>query len=324
MKSYLSETVVIVDPGSGARAEVRPGSGFNCTRFQPVLNGRPVDVIWTPEAFCAETWKPYHGGVPILFPFAGRIRDARFSFQGRTFRLPEEDGMGNALHGLVCGRPWTVVEQSASRITGRFDGSKLDPRLRTMWPADFELTVSYEIHENELRCLFSFRNVDPTFHLPCSFGLHPYFRIPVAKADRGFAVVKVPASSCWEVDSRLLPSGRRVPAVRELALKDGIPFDLLELDHIFGDLVFENGRCTVGFRAPDNSCVVWMSFPELFQCCVVYTPPHREAICIEPYTAIPDPFSLQNNGEETGLMVLAQGEQCSGWVRMGVLSGANR
>ena len=50
-----------------------------------------------------------------------------------------------------------------------------------------------------------------------------------------------------------------------------------------------------------------IQFDECFRECVVYNPPHREAICIEPYTCAPDAFHLMARGIDTGLRVLEPG-----------------
>ena len=321
VESKSAEEILIAHPGSGTQALIRPNLGFNCTRFLTVVENKPVEVIWTPRDFAGSHAKLYSGGVPILFPFAGRIRNASFRFAGMDYRLHEEDGMGNALHGLVYNRPWTVLEQTASRITGQFQASRVDPALLVQWPADFELTVTYEVGEKELCCRFRIRNADRTSSLPCSFGIHPYFRVPFVPGGGERIVVTVPASSCWELDSRLLPTGRLVPAIGTLAVKDGVSFPGCEFDHVFGDLIFADHRCRVVLRDPETSCSIWMSFPEVMRCCVVFTPPHGEAISIEPYTSVPDPFFLEAAGKRPGLIVLAPGESCSGWVRIGVWAG---
>jgi len=41
---------------------------------------------------------------------------------------------------------------------------------------------------------------------------------------------------------------------------------------------------------------------------VVYTPPHREAICIEPYTCVPGAFNLNERGIAAGLRMVAPGD----------------
>ena len=59
---------------------------------------------------------------------------------------------------------------------------------------------------------------------------------------------------------------------------------------------------------PMNNRRLPIVFDESFSQCVVFNPPHREAICIEPYTAVPDAFSLAERGIKTGLRILKPGE----------------
>jgi len=63
---------------------------------------------------------------------------------------------------------------------------------------------------------------------------------------------------------------------------------------------------------------IWMRFDREFSCCVVYNPPDRHAISIEPYTCVPDPFSLDRKGIPTGLKVLAPGESFQARVEIGL------
>ena len=51
---------------------------------------------------------------------------------------------------------------------------------------------------------------------------------------------------------------------------------------------------------------------------VVFTPPHRQAFCIEPYTCITDAINLQQRGVDAGLQVLAPGQEWTGTVRLEV------
>jgi aldose 1-epimerase len=61
-----------------------------------------------------------------------------------------------------------------------------------------------------------------------------------------------------------------------------------------------------------------MTFDSAFATAVVYNPPHRQAISIEPYTCVPDPFSLAHRGIDSGLQVLAPGETFSAAITIAV------
>ena len=313
------ESIFISDQVSGACAEILPGRGFNCRSFRVPTPGETVDVIWTPDeqkenqdlisSLC---------GIPILFPFAGRIRDGRFSFEQKEFQLSPGDGLGNAIHGFLLDRAWQIVEICGDRLMGRFDASVTDPQILDFWPADFQLTITYRVTGKTLHCEFIVENKDPVSALPCAFGLHPYFRIPLGQGRASQCRVVVPAEDIWELDNRLLPTGRRIPAAGMFDLREGRPFPELDLDHVFGGLRFHERCCTILIEDGRSNRSVWMKFPDLFQYCVVFTPPHRDAICVEPYTSIPDPFTMTTKVAETGLKILSPGQIFRGWVRIGV------
>ena len=48
---------------------------------------------------------------------------------------------------------------------------------------------------------------------------------------------------------------------------------------------------------------------------MIFTPPHREAVCLEPYTCITDAINLHQQGKDAGLLVLSPGETWEGWLR---------
>jgi aldose 1-epimerase len=51
---------------------------------------------------------------------------------------------------------------------------------------------------------------------------------------------------------------------------------------------------------------------------VIYNPPHREAICIEPYTCVPDMIRLQAKEIDAGMQLLPAGEAFSAEIRISV------
>jgi aldose 1-epimerase len=49
---------------------------------------------------------------------------------------------------------------------------------------------------------------------------------------------------------------------------------------------------------------------------VVYTPAHRQAFCVEPYTCATDAVNLQARGIDAGWLVLPPGEKWTAVVEM--------
>ena len=51
---------------------------------------------------------------------------------------------------------------------------------------------------------------------------------------------------------------------------------------------------------------------------MIFTPPHRQAFCVEPYTCVTDAVNLQQRGIDAGWRVLAPGEKWAGVVELAV------
>ncbi|MHB1037729.1 MAG: aldose epimerase family protein [Pirellulales bacterium] len=311
------ETITLTDPATGSTATILAGFGFNCFRFRAVCGGEPVEVLWSEPGFESGGKRASGSGIPVLFPFVGRIHGTRFEFQGKQYSLEAGDGLGNAIHGFVLDRPWRVTECSPTRVVGQFQASVDAPDLLDRWPADFRITLGYELAGNTLRCQVDIQNPDQR-PLPFGLGTHPYFRVPLGAAgDAARCRVTVPATKYWEL-AGMLPTGRVLPAEGSRSIRDGMEFGRTAFDDVFAGLEFTNRTCTA--RIDDAVCwrTLTMTFGDEFQECVVYNPPHRESICIEPYTCVPDAFSLLASGVDAGLRILSPGASFRARVEMSV------
>jgi aldose 1-epimerase len=301
--------LTITDSASGARATILPEVGFNCYRFEVPIAGQTIDVLWHAADFVAGQGKPSHSGIPILFPFAGRIRGTHFDFAGQRYELEAGDGQGNAIHGFVLNRPWRVAEHAPDRVVGVFQASLDEPALVARWPADFRLTADYRVQGTSLWAEYRVDNPDRK-PLPFGFGTHPYFRVPLGGASAAECRATVPVEYGWELEG-LLPTGRTTAPPAAVALSRGMPLGEMKLDNVFGGLAFDNHQCTTKIHDPQSKRTLTMTFDDRFTTCVVYNPPHREAVCIEPYTTVPDPFSLTAKAIDPHLCVLPPGESLS-------------
>ncbi len=301
--------IVLRDDRAGTSATILSGRGFNCYSFQAVHGGRPTELLWSEPAFAQGDGRPSRSGIPILFPFPGRARGTRFTYGGRAFELEPGDAHGNALHGFVMDRPWEVIHRSANSVVGWFQASRVEPALLERWPADFRLMVTYELEGNTLRSEIVVENPDDR-PLPWGLGTHPYFRVPVVPGgDAGACRITVPGREYWELVN-MLPTGRRLPAAGGRDLAGGLPFAEAQLDDVFtGPSIAPGGKWTASIHDPAAECKLELSFDAGFEVCVVYTPGHREAICIEPYTCVPGRFGEGDKWPAEGaLAVLPPGE----------------
>lgn len=302
--------IITLSHPSGSSARVHAGFGFNCFSFQAIHDGQPTEIFWSAPDFESGSQRASGSGNPILFPFAGRITGGKFEFEGRSFQLEAGDGRGNAIHGFVISRPWRVTDQSESSVTAEFQASVDAPELLKLWPADFHIRGTYELAGNTLHNRFVIRNPGQS-RLPFGLGTHPYFRLPLGtKGSADECVVTVPIRESWELVD-LLPTGKKLHSEIHDKVAAGIPFGETKFDDVFTGLQPAGGQVTAWIHDAANGRALRVLFDDSFRECVVYNPPHRQAICIEPYTCVPDAFLLSARGQETGLRVLDPGEEFS-------------
>lgn len=313
--------VAVLTDGTN-RLEVSPAIGFNAYRWQVAGH----ELLYVNPQFFTEL-RPTRGGFPILFPFPNRIRAGTFTWDGKTYQLPLGDpAKRNAIHGFVFNRAWRIVDQGANDkeawITGEFHGSKDAPETLTLWPADYRLRVTYRLLDHVLQVEAVADNPDSK-PLPFGLGYHPYFAIAPFGGPQ--TLVTATAQKYWALTDNL-PTGQ-ILDVDETSdqhrdLRVGRNYESLKLDDVLTCLQaivrkLDDGLAMVGavqHPAGERILTLWMDtdFREL----VAFTPPHRDAICLEPYTCTTDAINLQQRGVNAGLRVLAPGERWSGIVEM--------
>jgi len=310
--------VLLHHDASGAAAQIAPERGFNCFRWQAICEGRPIEMLWSVPNFAGGEGRPSGSGIPLLFPFPGRIGQGRFAWENREYSLEPNDGQGNAIHGFAYDRPWRIVDQSDVRLTAEFHAFADDPALRSRWPADFQLTASYELAADSLKLSITVKNPSDR-PLPWGLGVHPYFRVPLGGARMEDCVVTAPVHDQWEL-AALVPTGKREATMICSEMRNGRPLSAGPLDAVFHLQDTTGATRSAQLHDPLADRTLRLTFSRDFRECIVYTPPHREAVCIEPYTCCPDPFRLAAAGADAGGRVLPPGESWTGEVLMQIVS----
>jgi aldose 1-epimerase len=309
--------------GGGDRAEVWPALGFNCFQWKADKGGRQLDLLYAdPQLF--DNGRPTRSGIPILFPFPNRIREGRFTWAGRTHQLPLNDSTKkNAAHGFVCRRPWRVVDQgsdgASAWLTGEFQASRDDPASHPLWPADYVLRITYRLAQGRLRIEAEVTNPDRVA-LPFGLGYHPYFTVPFAPGGKAEdCLIQVPAKAFWVLEESL-PTGERRPVDPSRDFTNLRPFGGITVDDVLTDLQEGGPAAPAGLRwngtlrqGADELRV--FSSPD-FREQVVFTPPHRQAFCLEPYTCPTDAINLQARGLAVGWQAVPPGGRWSSVVEL--------
>ncbi len=311
------DVISLSDVRGGSTAKIAPALGFNCFDFQAKVGEEMVSVIDASPEFARGSEKPSGHGIPILFPFPNRIRGGRFTWNGKDYEIAASNAAfhsGNAIHGFCLDRPWRVTSRGPDFAVGVFQLSLDAPDRVAYWPADFRIEVRYALRGGTLRA--DILIVNPSANpLPWGFGTHPYFKLPLsAKSRSSRCLIEAPASQEWELVD-CLPTGRRLPISESKDLREGAYFDVLKLDDVLTDL--GNGP-TVQCAILDEPAGLQVTerFPAAFRELVVYTPPNRDAVCLEPYTCVTDAINPEPRGIDTGWRVLAPGGEFRTWIEI--------
>jgi aldose 1-epimerase len=300
---------VIALTADDAMAELLPGLGCNCIRWQvgsrDLLYSPPLDEL-------AE--RPTRGGIPILFPFPNRIRDGHFVWDGHSYQLPKNDSAKqNAIHGFSPRAPWRPIDRGTTAtdawLRAEFQISADARDCRNLWPADARLALTIRLSRSALRYEAAVENPDAK-PLPFGLGYHPYFAVtPDCR-------VQTPARARWELIDGL-PIGRRLPLEGAFDLREPRPVGELTLDDVYTDFpdtppgadgLVERGRV----EYPGIGALRVRTSPA-FRELVLFTPPHRKAVCLEPYTCPTDAIHLKER-EDVGWRVLPPGGRWEGMV----------
>ncbi len=298
---------------TGASASILPSYGFNLFDLRLPIGDEIRPIVASAPDFAENPSRPARSGFPILFPFPGRIRNAMYAFNGVVYELVANKPP-HAIHGFALDAEWDVIDHSVTPsgealINGRFQISKNAPDAVGRWPADAILTVQYTLHQGIL--LLQARVANPSDRpLPWGFGLHAYFHLPFDRRDDlATAKVEVAASEAWVLEDSL-PTGRRISVEgTPLDYRQGRPMDGLAADDALTGLSVERKGSVARLIDEQLDAELRIDFLQWIRDVVVFTPPDRRGVvAVEPYTQMADAFALRDRGIDSGMRILAPGE----------------
>jgi aldose 1-epimerase len=281
--------------GGGYRAVVT-----ECGAALRVLeqDGRPLLLGF------AEDEMPWAGRGQLLVPWPNRLRDGRYSFDGRDLQLPlTEPSLGNASHGLVRWVAWTLEERTAHSVSQVY-------RLmaQTGYPWTVDVHVLHDLSADGLTVTVTATNLSAS-PAPYAMGSHPYLTTGTGPVD-GWELT-LPASTRLVSDDRKIPVGREDVRDGDLDFRVARPLRSTSLDTAFTDLDRDrDGRVEVSLHDParDEGVTLWMDAAHRWV--QVYTGDDlprlaRQSLAVEPMTAPPNALAT---GEDVVVLAPAGAE----------------
>ena len=213
----------------------------------------------------------------ILFPFANRVKDGIYQFNGETYHLDiNQKEEHNALHGLVYNKNFVVTSQETNKESASVTLLYQEKKGSPGFPFTYSIQLEYVLTQNTLDLIVKIKNTDSkTF--PFTLGWHPYFL----------------SSDLFK--SSLLFDCNKKTVLDERNITKGIsyidPVECLQIkDQSFDDCYVLNSN-EVTFLTPKY--ILKLTSTEEDSFLQIYTPPHKNTIALEPTTGVSD--SLNNN-----------------------------
>lgn len=243
----------------------------------------------------------------IMVPFANRIADARYQFDGEIYDLqPGVEGASRAArHGFVRGVDFELAELSADAHSARatFTTQAIRPGAHPGYPFAIDLAVTYTLDAGGLTLEAVMRNVGE-HAAPCFFGWHPYFRLGEQPIE-GWEL-QIPADSVVRTDSDFIPlpgAGARLPMdhAPEVDFRQLQAIGPRELNHAFADLRCDtDGRVRTRLRDPSGSLgiAVWQTTGVMLAFTAdTVTRDVRRSVALEPMESWADAFNRPDCAE---------------------------
>lgn len=255
-------------------------------------DGRKVAVLEP----MTETLAPFKAGCFAMVPFANRIADGRFRFEGHDYAVPvNHPAEAMAIHGFGRENPWRVTTQDGATLTLEQDFERADNPYR--YHAQQEIALS----EAGLRLSLTVRN-DGARAMPFGIGFHPWFpkspRTTLAFASRGVL----------GRDARGLPI---LPPQTVPPFEPAAPAPLATLPWFDGFLDGWEPR-QVRLERPEDDLALELEAEGAFRHLHVFVPDDRAVLCAEPVSHAPDVINRPELGTANAMHRLAPGEAMAG------------
>jgi aldose 1-epimerase len=110
----------------------------------------------------------------VLFPFASRIENGKYTFKNTKFQLDSNEKGLNALHGLVYNKKFEIVHKIESSSYASLTIAYQELEESKGFPFKYNIQLMYTLFNDEISLSVTIKNTDVN-PFPFTLGWHPYF-----------------------------------------------------------------------------------------------------------------------------------------------------
>ena len=225
----------------------------------------------------------------ILFPFASRIQEGKYSFKDEEYQFNLNETGKNALHGLVYNQKFELITAEENTNFCSVTIGYKETNESVGFPYTYEIYATYTLSENDLSLSLEIKNTDSKAY-PFTLGWHPYF----LSDDLSKSSLRFKSDKKIEFNESLITK-----KVIDHKTEEEFKIEDKQLDDCFilnSDII--------EFNTPNYQ--IEISINKIENYLQLYTPKGFSVIAIEPMTGISNSF---NN--KIGLQVLEPNETYS-------------
>lgn len=248
-----------------------------------------IEYIWQGNP---EFWARH---APVLFPIVGRLKDDQYSYQGKTYKMPQ--------HGFARDSIFTVIQHGEATVSFSL---KSNIETKKVYPFDFEFVISYSLEGDQIIVSYQIENTG-TKEMYFSVGGHPAFNIPL-EPKRAFEDYYL-SFSPQKSRTQLPLKGAYIDVTNKTLAQTNIS---INLNHDLFDndaLIYETkGANSFSIVSDESQHGIQLSYTDM-PYVGIWSPTNKNApfVCIEPWCGIADTFD--SSGEITEKMGINQLEK---------------
>jgi len=218
-----------------------------------------------------EGWQRH---APLLFPFCGRLKDATYYANGKSYPM--------TIHGFAPTSEFKLIKATDDTLVFQLEASDA---TRAIYPYDFRLTASYKLLGDEISLSVTVENTGDE-ELPFMFGWHPGF---VLFTDEGQDIedYAVKFKNRHELTRIIAEDNYDIPPLQVKYPTPKSEYKLCESQIYECDtMVFCDTGTDVTLEADGHPYKLEMSYSENLPVLCIWKMARHEAkyICIEPWS----------------------------------------
>lgn len=237
------------------------------------------EILWMPDDFSASDSSWPGGGIPLCFPFAGRVWHNgtlyKYGLDQAVYPMP--------LHGFSYASKWSVLHQGTDKAILLLADNDA---TRTLYPFSFELQLEISLMSSGLELAVTVTHKSPLAthpKMPVALGWHPYFKVAGATN----TTLSHNATKYYPVT----PSGAagKISDVTDVGAK---PWRIDQ--PLLNSLIFSSLKSSEAELESKDLPKIQISYgPEgLHQHLVVWSNQPNSFYCVEPWMSLPDAVAV--------------------------------